>query len=64
MRVLQGIGGSGRGGAELQFTRLALALGRAGLIQRLLVRRDAEGKVSGLTVGCWLARKVEYVRAA
>jgi glycosyltransferase involved in cell wall biosynthesis len=42
LRVLQGIGGGGRGGAELQFTRLALALGRAGLNQRLLVRRDPE----------------------
>ena len=42
LRVLQAIGGGGRGGAELQFTRLALALGRAGLTQRLLVRRDVE----------------------
>jgi glycosyltransferase involved in cell wall biosynthesis len=39
---MQAIGGGGRGGAELQFTRLALALGRAGLEQHLLVRRDAE----------------------
>ena len=29
----------------------------------ILVRRDGEGRVSGLTVGCWLARKVEYVKA-
>lgn len=42
LRVLQAIGGGGRGGAELQFTRLAVALARAGLGQRLLVRRDAE----------------------
>ena len=42
LRVLQAIGGGGRGGAELQFTRLAIALARAGLNQLLLVRRDAE----------------------
>lgn len=42
LRVMQAIGGGGRGGAELQFTRLALALGRAGLEQRLLVRPDPE----------------------
>lgn len=29
----------------------------------LLVRRDAAGAVCGLSVGCWLARHVEYVRA-
>lgn len=28
------------------------------------VRRNAEGVVSGLTVGCWLARKVEYVKVS
>ncbi len=27
------------------------------------VRRDADGAVRGLTVGCWLARRVEYERA-
>lgn len=27
------------------------------------VRRDAVGKVSGLTLGCWLARNVEYTKA-
>ena len=27
------------------------------------VRRDAAGAVSGLTVGCWLARSVGYLRA-
>lgn len=42
LRVLQAIGGGGRGGAELQFTRLAPALARAGLDQRILVRPDAE----------------------
>lgn len=30
----------------------------------IVVRRDGEGQVSGLTVGCWLARKVEYVKAS
>lgn len=29
----------------------------------ILVRRDATGEICGLTVGCWLARKVEYVKA-
>ncbi len=47
---MQAIGGGGRGGAELQFTRLALALGRAGLEQRLLVRRDA-GRTAALRAG-------------
>ncbi|HEV7308117.1 D-aminopeptidase [Ensifer sp.] len=28
----------------------------------VLVRRDAEGKVVGLTVGCWLARRVDYAK--
>lgn len=42
LRVLQAIGGGARGGAELKFTRLAVALGRAGLDQRALVRPDAE----------------------
>jgi D-aminopeptidase len=27
------------------------------------VHRDAAGAVRGLTVGCWLARRVEYLRA-
>lgn len=40
LRVLQAIGGGGRGGAELQFTRLAIALARSGLDQHLVVRRD------------------------
>lgn len=30
----------------------------------LAVRRDAAGKVAGLTVGCWLARGLEYERVA
>lgn len=29
----------------------------------LVVRRDADGGVTGLTLGCWLARGVEYLRA-
>ncbi len=28
-----------------------------------VIRRDADGKVAGLTLGCWLARGVEYDRA-
>ncbi|MNT52786.1 D-aminopeptidase [compost metagenome] len=28
------------------------------------VRRDASGAVSGFTLGCWLARKIEYIRTA
>ncbi len=47
---MQAIGGGGQGGAELQFTRLALALGRAGLEQRLLVRRD-EARTAALRAG-------------
>lgn len=42
LRVLQAIGGGARGGAELQFTRLAIALARAGLRQHILVRPDEE----------------------
>jgi D-aminopeptidase len=30
----------------------------------VIVRRDADGQVTGLTVGCWLARKLEYRRLA
>ncbi|OCP00483.1 MULTISPECIES: D-aminopeptidase [unclassified Ensifer] len=26
------------------------------------VRRDAEGKVAGLTIGCWLARLIDYAK--
>lgn len=29
----------------------------------LIVRRDASGKVEGLTLGCWLAREITYHRA-
>ena len=47
---MQAIGGGGRGGAELQFARLALALDRAGLDQRLLVRRD-EARTAMLRAG-------------
>lgn len=28
-----------------------------------VIRRDANGKVAGLTLGCWLARGVDYARA-
>jgi glycosyltransferase involved in cell wall biosynthesis len=41
MRVLQAMAGAAVGGAETFFTRLALALHRAGLDQRLLIRADA-----------------------
>jgi D-aminopeptidase len=30
----------------------------------VLVRRDADGQVSGLTIGCWLARNIDYDRVA
>ncbi|MGV8953056.1 MAG: D-aminopeptidase [Cypionkella sp.] len=30
----------------------------------LCVTRNASGTVSGLTLGCWLARKIDYVKAA
>ncbi|WP_104667412.1 D-aminopeptidase [Ensifer adhaerens] len=28
----------------------------------VLIRRDAEGKVTGLTIGCWLARRIDYAK--
>lgn len=28
----------------------------------VLVRRNDEGKVSGLTIGCWLARRIDYAK--
>ncbi|OAA52152.1 Beta-lactamase-type transpeptidase fold domain containing protein [Cordyceps fumosorosea ARSEF 2679] len=28
----------------------------------LAARRDASGKINGVTIGCWLARKLEFVR--
>lgn len=28
----------------------------------VIIRRDADGKVSGLTLGCWLARNIDYRR--
>jgi D-aminopeptidase len=28
----------------------------------LVFDRDADGKVAGLTIGCWLARGVRYVK--
>lgn len=41
-RVLQAMAGSEHGGAEAFFERLAPALGRAGLDQRVLIRENAE----------------------
>jgi glycosyltransferase involved in cell wall biosynthesis len=40
LRVLQAIAGAPHGGAEAFFTRLVIALGRAGLDQRVVIRRD------------------------
>lgn len=40
MRVLQAMAGAEFGGAEAFFTRLVLALGRAGLDQRVIIRRN------------------------
>ncbi len=28
----------------------------------IVARRDASGKINGVTIGCWLARKLEFVR--
>ncbi|WP_077963386.1 D-aminopeptidase [Ensifer adhaerens] len=28
----------------------------------VLISRDAEGKVKGLTIGCWLARRIDYAK--
>jgi glycosyltransferase involved in cell wall biosynthesis len=41
MRVLQAMAGAEKGGAESFFVRLVLALARAGLEQRVVMRRDA-----------------------
>jgi glycosyltransferase involved in cell wall biosynthesis len=41
MRLLQAMAGSEAGGAEEFFVRLVLALNRAGLDQRIVIRRDA-----------------------
>ncbi len=41
MRVLQAMAGAPRGGAEAFFERLVSALSRAGLAQRVLIRRNA-----------------------
>lgn len=30
----------------------------------IVVRRDDSGKVSGVTIGCWLARKLDYVKTS
>ncbi|MDP6344105.1 MAG: glycosyltransferase [Alphaproteobacteria bacterium] len=42
MKVLQSMAGAQHGGAEAFFTRLVLALHRAGLEQRVVLRTDAE----------------------
>lgn len=41
LRVLQSMAGAAHGGAEAFFTRLVIALDRAGLTQRIVIRRDA-----------------------
>jgi glycosyltransferase involved in cell wall biosynthesis len=41
-RLLQAMAGQHHGGAEAFFERLAIGLARAGEVQRLLIRRDAE----------------------
>ncbi|MCY1220126.1 D-aminopeptidase [compost metagenome] len=28
----------------------------------VLVRRDQQGNVAGLTIGCWLARRIDYTK--
>ncbi len=40
MRLMQALAGAGAGGAELHFVRLAIALGQAGIEQRVLIRAD------------------------
>ncbi|MGQ0663175.1 MAG: glycosyltransferase [Pseudomonadota bacterium] len=47
LRVLQAMAGARHGGAEAFFTRLVAALGRAGLTQRVLIRRD-RARAAGL----------------
>ncbi|WP_142847320.1 glycosyltransferase [Telmatospirillum sp. J64-1] len=42
MRVLQAMAGAAHGGAEAFFERLSVGLARAGLEQRVLIRRNAE----------------------
>ena len=53
MRVMQVMAGAAHGGAEAFFTRLAPALDRAGVAQRLVIRRHAERaallRAAGLT---------------
>ncbi len=58
MRVLQSMAGARHGGAEAFFTRLVLALHRAGLDQRVVLRRDparerqlADGGVAAQPLG-------------
>jgi glycosyltransferase involved in cell wall biosynthesis len=49
-RVLQAMAGGPHGGAERQFVRLTLALHRAGIEQRILIRRDPE-RAAALAAG-------------
>ncbi|MDP6805062.1 MAG: glycosyltransferase, partial [Rhodospirillales bacterium] len=42
MRVLQAMAGAAMGGAEAFFSRLVPALGRAGVEQRVVIRRNAD----------------------
>ena len=54
-RVLQAIAGAAHGGAETFFTRLAMALQRAGETQRVLIRRNSRRaqclRAAGVQVG-------------
>lgn len=50
MKVLQTMAGSEMGGAEAFFVRLAIALHKAGLDQRIIIRRDA-GRARALRQG-------------
>ncbi len=54
-RVLQAIAGAAHGGAEIFFTRLAVALQRAGEPQRVLIRRNSRRaqslRAAGVEVG-------------
>ncbi|MFQ5763880.1 MAG: glycosyltransferase [Rhodospirillales bacterium] len=52
MRVLQAMAGAAVGGAEAFFTRLALALGHAGLDQRIAIRENAKRAAALRAGGC------------
>jgi len=51
IRLLQAMAGAPHGGAETFFVRLALALGRAGQDQRIVIRRDPT-RAALLRAGC------------